>query len=132
MNVQGVHRKILVSRLAGIQATGISQKIFQIKLLISSFAALLVLISIILIWFFPPKDLRNPCPATLTTKLSLFSLFSVADLGTIMIYVNGIGVIHTCIYVHSSWLTPASFGSRHDLTLVVRSQTKRQQSAHST
>ena len=50
--------------------------------------------------------------------------------------VNGIGVIHTCIYVHiyvhSSWLTPASFGSRHDLTLVVRSQTKRQQSAHST
>ena len=50
--------------------------------------------------------------------------------------VNGIGVIHTCIYVHiyvhSSWLTPASFGSRHDLTLVVRSQTKRQQSARST
>ena len=50
--------------------------------------------------------------------------------------VNGIGVIHTCIYVHiyvhSIWLTPASFGSRHDLTLVVRSQTKRQQSAHST
>ena len=49
--------------------------------------------------------------------------------------VNGIGVIHTCIYVHiyvhSIWLTPASFGSRHDLTLVVRSQTKRQQSAHS-
>ena len=36
------------------------------------------------------------------------------------------------IYVHSIWLTPASFGSRHDLTLVVRSQTKRQQSAHST
>ena len=49
--------------------------------------------------------------------------------------VNGIGVIHTCIYVHiyvhCIWLTPASFGSRHDLTLVVRSQTKRQQSAHS-
>ena len=53
-----------------------------------------------------------------------------------IISVNGIGVIHTCIYVHiyvhSIWLTPASFGSRHDLTLVVRSQTKRQQSAHST
>ena len=51
------------------------------------------------------------------------------------LYVNGIGVIHTCIYVHiyvhSIWLTTASFGSRHDLTLVVRSQTKRQQSAHS-
>ena len=49
--------------------------------------------------------------------------------------VNGIGVIHTCIYVHiyvhCIWLAPASFGSRHDLTLVVRSQTKRQQSAHS-
>ena len=51
------------------------------------------------------------------------------------VFVNGIGVIHTCIYVHiyvhSIWLTPASFGSRNDLTLVVRSQTKRQQSAHS-
>ena len=35
--------------------------------------------------FFLPKDLRYPCHAKKTTKLSLFSLFLVADVGTIMI-----------------------------------------------
>ena len=69
-------------------------------------------------------------------KIVLIMLFGVYTGFFFGISVNGIGVIHTCIYVHiyvhSSWLTPASFGSRHDLTLVVRSQTKRQQSARST
>ena len=58
----------------GIQATGISQKMFQIKLLISSFAALLVLISIILIWFFPTKGSQKsmPCDANNETELVFF------------------------------------------------------------